>query len=154
MEGAVVIKLDTEENSETLPQTSPSPDEGSTSSNGKATEPSGRKTPDTPGSDTPTTGNATPTPNALPVGNSEGESSGDGSESAKTRRKALAILGIDEEEETRAQVSSSYPHNSPPNFQCPFPPPPPPPTIPHQSPSLSGGPLSFHPQFRNDVHVH
>ena len=98
MEGAIVIKVDMDDNTETaepVAQTTSSPDEDSSnSSNGVSTKPtdtSGRKSPDTPGSDTPTN-------NSLL---SEGENNGEVNESVKKKSKALALLGIDEDEESK-----------------------------------------------------
>lgn len=96
MEETAVMKFDDDGSA----LSSPSPDEVSTTSNGKAAAPTeaGRKTPDTPGSDTPTTGSTTPTPNMLTAESDEGEVKVNGTESTKIniKKKALAILGEDE----------------------------------------------------------
>lgn len=105
MEEIVVVKLDIDGDVDQVTESSPSPDEGNTTSNSKAADSSGvvgRKTPDTPGSDTPTTGSTTPTPNTVTVGSDEGEVKGETSEPTRLKRKALAIFGEDE-----STVSSS-----------------------------------------------
>ena len=80
VEGAVVIKTDIED--------------ASANDNSKAEDSPARKTPDTPGSDTADT-------STLSTGYGEGGES----DSVKLKRKALAILGIDEDEEERIKVS-------------------------------------------------
>ena len=97
MEGAVVIKVDTDDSSEMTTPTSASPDGEAAASNGnadgKATESSGRKTPDTPTSDTPTSKTL-----------STGE--GEGGDSLKLKRKAAALLGLDDDNVNKGMVGA------------------------------------------------